>query len=115
MEFLEALQRLSQSPHQLRVNLVDTIAISNGSISAWFYTNSNGEVDRAEEHELVPSSIMLKLLAMQASSEDKGIVAVAHYQSGLRKPLNETELESLVSFSTRSRSHLVSSPCLSHS
>lgn len=91
-EFLEALA--SADGRSLRVNLVDTIVFSNSSISAWYYTNAMGEVDKAEEHELLPSAVLTKLQSMQPSPE--GILAVAHYQSG-RKLLNESELESLVS------------------
>ena len=97
-EFLDALSRAlglrAVSVAALRVNLVDTIVFSNGSISDWYYTNSLGEIDRAEEHELLPSAVLTKLTGMQPSQE--GFVALAHYKSG-RRLLNESELESLVS------------------
>ena len=117
-ELFESVRRLSvmhRCPHaesiwaaqaaglKLRINVVDTVIFREGRIAAWFYTSRDGAVCRASPHECSPSAFYQKLVGMAMVDENRnpyGYVGLAHYDSGVSRPVKQHELQQIVSSST---------------
>jgi len=90
---------VSVSGLKLRLNMPDTAIIKEGKLQGWWYTNSEGVVTRASLHEVSPQSLFQKLIGQQTA--DPAInpfqyVALAHYDSGVSRPLKQHELQHLL-------------------
>ncbi|GAX74082.1 hypothetical protein CEUSTIGMA_g1532.t1 [Chlamydomonas eustigma] len=89
----------SASGLKLRINLLDTILIHDGRIFGWFYTSRDGVVVRASNHEISSQAVFHKLAGMQSANLDRNpfnYVALAHYDSGISRPLKQNELHQML-------------------
>lgn len=91
---------LQASGLKLRVNIAETALVRDGRILGWFFTSRDGVVVRASNHEISPQALYQKLTGSQGSTSASmnpfNYVALAHYESGVSRPLKQAELQQLV-------------------
>ena len=83
--------------------MVDTVIFQSGRIAAWFYTSRDGAVARASPHECSPTAVYQKFVGMAVVDESRnpyGYIGLAHYDSGVSRPVKQQELQQLVSWVT---------------
>lgn len=84
---------------KLRTNIPDTAIVKDGRIVGWYYTNKEGVVSRCSLHEIGSQALYQKLTLQQTLdpvSNPYGYVAIAHYESGVSRPLKQAELQHVV-------------------
>lgn len=85
---------------KLRVNIAETALIRDGRILGWFFTSRDGVVVRASNHEISPQALYQKLTggmgSVSTTMNPFNYVALAHFESGVARPLKHTELQQLV-------------------
>ncbi len=68
----------------------------------WFYTNRDGVVSRCGLHEISPKQLFQKLVGsatINPHTNPHSYVALCHFESGVSRPVNQIELQHLVSAS----------------
>lgn len=91
---------LQASGLKLRVNIAETALVRDGRILGWFFTSRDGVVVRASNYEISPQALYQKLTGSQGSTSASmnpfNYVALAHYESGVSRPIKQAELQQLV-------------------
>ena len=90
---------MQSSGLKLRLSIPDTAIFKDGRLAAWFYTSRDGVVCRMSAHELSGPGLYQKLIGSQNFVPKKnpfGYVALAHYKTGVSRPMRKPELQAVV-------------------